>query len=108
MADIKAGEPFGLDTSALAKIDWALALERVIHDLRSDFIYAPHLSFIYSKAGDELIARRADPLGERAVLSAYQGGELSPRDIAPLQRLCLCPAQPQSCRHDDRGGAIGS
>jgi hypothetical protein len=46
MADIKAGEPFGLDTSALAKIDWALALERVIHDLRSDFIYAPHLSFI--------------------------------------------------------------
>jgi hypothetical protein len=55
MADIKAGEPFGLDASALAKIDWALALERVIHDLRSDFIYAPHLSFIYSKAGDELI-----------------------------------------------------
>jgi len=45
-----------MDTSALAKIDWALALERVIHDLRSDFIYAPHLSFIYSKAGDELIA----------------------------------------------------
>ena len=56
MADIKAGEPFGLDTSALAKIDWALALERVIHDLRSDFIYAPHLSFIYGRAGNELIA----------------------------------------------------
>jgi hypothetical protein len=56
MADMKAGEPFGLDTAVLTRIDWPLARERVIHDLRSDFIYAPHLSFIYSEAGDELIA----------------------------------------------------
>jgi len=55
MADIKTGEPFGLDPSALKKIDWNLALKRVIHDLRSDFIYSPHLAFIYSKAGEELI-----------------------------------------------------
>jgi 4-hydroxyphenylacetate 3-monooxygenase len=49
----------------------------------------------------------ADPLGEPAVLSAYEGGELHPRDIAPpLQRLRLCPAQPQSRGHDDRGGAV--
>ena len=66
MADIKAGEPFGMDGAMLAKIDWNLALKRVIHDLRTDFIYAPHLGFIYSKAGDELIAqvkssRRGDP-----------------------------------------------
>jgi hypothetical protein len=26
MTDIKTGEPFGLDTVVLAKIDWALAL----------------------------------------------------------------------------------
>src|SRR5687767_10957934 len=56
MADIKAGEPFGLDSGLLEKIDWSLALKRIRHDLRSDFIYAPHLSFIYSKAGDELVA----------------------------------------------------
>ena len=55
MADIKAGEPFGLDEAQLKKIDWPLALKRVIHDLRSDFIYAPHLNFIYSKAGEKLI-----------------------------------------------------
>jgi hypothetical protein len=55
MADFKAGEPFGLDAAAIDKIDWALALERIVHDLRSDFIYAPHFSFIYSKAGNELI-----------------------------------------------------
>lgn len=56
MADLKAGEPFGLDSVLLKEIDWPLALRRIIYDLRSDFIYAPHLNFIYSKAGDELIA----------------------------------------------------
>lgn len=57
MADIKAGEAFGLDVAAIEKIDWALALKRIIHDLRSDFIYAPHLAFIYRRAGKELIAQ---------------------------------------------------
>lgn len=57
MAEVKAGEAFGIDEGALNSIDWELALKRVIHDLRSDFIYAPHLAFIYSKAGGELISR---------------------------------------------------
>jgi hypothetical protein len=56
MTDLKAGEPFGLDAAAIAKIDWDLALRRVMHDVRSDFIYAPHLNLIYGKAGDELTA----------------------------------------------------
>jgi hypothetical protein len=56
MADIKLGEPFGLDPNAIAEIDWNLALKRIVHDLRSDFIYAPHLRHIYDKAGEELIA----------------------------------------------------
>src|SRR5579885_3283671 len=55
MADVKAGAPFGLDGAWLGKIDWELALKRVNQDLRTDFIYAPHLGFIYSRAGDELI-----------------------------------------------------
>jgi hypothetical protein len=57
MADIKSGESFGIDESSAKHIDWNLALKRVVHDLRSDFIYAPHLAFIYSKAGDELIGQ---------------------------------------------------
>ena len=57
MAEIKAGAPFGLDSALLSKIDWALALKRVRHDLRTDFIYAPHLGFIYGRAADELIGR---------------------------------------------------
>ena len=54
MANEKARIPFGIDASTLAHIDWTLALKRIAHDLRSDFIYAPHLAFIYDKAGDEL------------------------------------------------------
>jgi Reverse transcriptase (RNA-dependent DNA polymerase) len=55
MAEPKSGEPFGLDQVMLKVIDWNLALERIIHDLRSDFIYAPHFAFIYRRAGLELI-----------------------------------------------------
>lgn len=55
MADIKAGEPFGLEAIALGKIDWDLALKRVMHDVRSDFIYSPHLNYIYSRAGAKII-----------------------------------------------------
>lgn len=56
MGDIKTGAPFGLDPILVKKIDWELALKRIRQDLRSDFIYAPHLSFLYQKAGNELIA----------------------------------------------------
>jgi hypothetical protein len=55
MTDIKSGETFGLDNSFIAKIDWDLALSRVIHDMRSDFIFAPHLRFVCGRAGKEVI-----------------------------------------------------
>ena len=54
MGDIKLGEPFGMDLAGVSKGDWELAVQRIIHDLRSDFIYAPHVGAIYRKAGDEL------------------------------------------------------
>lgn len=69
MADIKTGEPFGLDKVAIEKLNWALALKRVIQDLRSDFIYAPHLSFIFNKAGEELTT---------ILKSELQSGKFSP------------------------------
>jgi hypothetical protein len=43
--DPKAGEPFGLDPNLVNKIDWHLALSRIASDLKSDFIYAPHLAY---------------------------------------------------------------
>jgi len=69
IADLKAGEPFGLDAALIKTINWTLALTRVSQDLRSDFIYSPHLGFIYAKAGDELIA---------AVTKELQSGTYSP------------------------------
>lgn len=55
MAAPKVGEAFGLDGAVVDSLNWSLALRRVAHDLRSDFIYSPHLAFIYRKAGEELI-----------------------------------------------------
>jgi hypothetical protein len=55
MSPQEVGTQFGLDPDLLRQIDWELALARITHDLRSDFIYAPHLGFIYRKAKDRLI-----------------------------------------------------
>lgn len=55
MSPQEVGAQFGLDSDLLKQIDWGLALERIIHDLRSDFIYAPHLGFVYRKAQARLI-----------------------------------------------------
>jgi hypothetical protein len=67
MSEVKI--PFGLDSAMMPKIDWDLALSRISHDLRSDFIYAPHLGFIYAKAGEELI---------KEVKGALSNGQYSP------------------------------
>jgi hypothetical protein len=69
MADIKSGEPFGMEAAYLAKIDWDLARKRILQDVRFDFIYAPHLNFIYSKAGNELVA---------SLRAEFKGGNYSP------------------------------
>jgi hypothetical protein len=69
MSQLKPGQPFGLDPEFVKTIDWDLALQRVRHDLRSDFFYAPHLSFIYAKAGDELL---------RQVKKDLEDGKFSP------------------------------
>ena len=58
-----------MEAAYLAKIDWDLARKRIIQDVRSDFIYAPHLNFIYSKAGPELIA---------SLISDLKAGTYSP------------------------------
>lgn len=55
MAGVKLGEAFGMDISGLSDGDWALAIERIIHDMRSDFIFAPHIGFIYRNAANDVI-----------------------------------------------------
>ena len=45
---------FGIDGSFLKSIDFELAGKRIISDLRSDFILAPHISCIYYDSFDLL------------------------------------------------------
>lgn len=56
MAEVKVGEPFGIDSKALAAMDLELAVGRIVSDIKTDFIYAPHLNLIYRRASGQLIA----------------------------------------------------
>lgn len=52
----------GIDSGYLKKLDLGLATRRISQDSKSDFIYAPHLSFIYAKASTELGEKLASDL----------------------------------------------
>jgi hypothetical protein len=51
----KTEQSFGLDGQLVSNLDWKRALNRIVHDLRSDFIWAPHIRFLYRALGDDLI-----------------------------------------------------
>jgi hypothetical protein len=66
--------PFGLDSNTLKTIDWELATRRILNDIKSDFIYAPHMQFIYHRASKQLAAN---------VIKDLKNGEYTPG--LPLQ-----------------------
>ena len=57
-----AKNTIGLDPAYLKLVNFKLAIERISHDSKSDFIYAPHLSFIYAKASKELAEKLSSEL----------------------------------------------
>ena len=62
--DATSSVSLGLDSNVVEELDWQAALQRVLHDMRSDFIWAPHLRFIYSHVGSELIQETKSELAE--------------------------------------------
>lgn len=62
MANRQSTNRFGIDPSILGTISWKLACRRVLVDVRSDFIYAPHLSNVFRHASTELIAEVSSEL----------------------------------------------
>jgi len=46
---------FGVDATFAKTIDWTLAISRVMSDIRSDFILAPHLSCVFADSPDMLV-----------------------------------------------------
>ncbi len=58
-----------MEASALANIDFDLSIKRILNDVKTDFIYAPHLNLIYSRAADALKA---------AVIEDIKAGQFAP------------------------------
>jgi hypothetical protein len=69
MADVKLGEPFGMESGALADLDLSLSVKRILTDLRTDFIYAPHVNLVYARASEEL---------KKIVESSLKNGQFAP------------------------------
>lgn len=44
----------GLDQTCIEKLKPELSLKRILKDIQTDFIHAPHINVIYSKVGNEL------------------------------------------------------
>jgi hypothetical protein len=59
---MKVDASFGLDPDLTDKLDWHRASKRVIHDLRSDFIWSPHIHFLYAHLAEDVIDLTKDGL----------------------------------------------
>ena len=68
---------FGLDSSLVDNIDYALAIGRIKNDVLTDSIFAPHWSVIYERVADELIER---------VRTSLRSGEYSVLDFHGIQQ----------------------
>lgn len=55
LAKFRLGDPISLEVSIVDSINWDLAIDRILEDKKSDFIYAPHLDFLYKFAKTEII-----------------------------------------------------
>lgn len=73
MAADESKIPFGLDRRELKKFDKDLCGKRINHDVKSDFVAAPHLNRIYRKAYDKLF---------EMTMTALNSGNFAPS--APL------------------------
>jgi hypothetical protein len=55
MANRQNTNRFGIDPAEVSKLNWKRSIQRILVDIRSDFIYAPHISNVYRHASEELI-----------------------------------------------------
>jgi hypothetical protein len=52
----------GLENNVIEFFDKDLALKRILKDIQSDFIFAPHLNIVFHQAGDELFEQLTSKL----------------------------------------------
>ena len=89
MAELKLGESFGLERDALEEIDFDVALVRILNDIKTDFIYAPHINLIFARAQEEL---------KKIVKGELSSGKFMPglHFYSKFQRLTEFQSRPQS------------
>src|SRR5688572_13442707 len=87
MADRQNTNRFGIDPAVVSKLNWKLAAKRILVDIRSDFIYAPHFSIVFRRAASDLASE---------VLSELKNGKYSPGppitiDVPKSSRMAVIP-----------------
>jgi hypothetical protein len=87
MADKTSKLSFGLPSDYIKIIDWQRAKHRIEHDVRSDFIIAPHYNHIFTRAFDQL---------KTIVAKELMSGRFSPTlpltiDVPKTQRMRVRP-----------------
>lgn len=87
MANRQSTNRFGIDPAILKTLNWKLAAQRILVDVRSDFIYAPHISNVFRHASDDLIAE---------VKSELESGRFGPGapvtiDVPKSSRMRVVP-----------------
>lgn len=87
MAKRQSTNRFGIDPATVSQLNWQLAIKRILVDIRSDFIYAPHLSNVYRHASAELIEE------VKSELKSGQFGPSSPvtLDVPKSSRMKVVP-----------------
>jgi hypothetical protein len=75
----------GLDPEFVKKIDWPLALKRISQDVRTDFIHAPHVTAIYTQAGESLV----DQVTRELKAGTYRSGEPVTVEVPKTFRIAV-------------------
>ncbi len=102
MGALKVGSPFGLEKKYIDAIDWSLAIKRISNDMRSDFIFAPHLNYILRLKKDSLI---------ELVKSELSAGKYIPGlpvtiEVPKSSRIKISVQPPRSGPNYSRPGSI--
>ena len=99
---LKVGEPFGIDLKSIDDFDWILANNRIINDVKSDFIYAPHVNYVYRKGSGNLIETLKAQLGPGKY---YPGAPLT-IEVPKSSHLKIAATPPRPGPSFSRPGSI--
>ncbi len=99
---LKLGEPFGLETKIVDDFDWTRSTQRVAADMRSDFIFAPHLRVIFDHNSEGIIST----LKNRLKSGKYVPGSPITIEVPKASRIRVQATPPRLGPNYTRPGSI--